>query len=165
MKELIEKLIERLGKLGWVYADYYPDETVIHRKRKKSVSYDDVISTVNKLVEEYKHCDLCYLGSPCEYQNPEISCEKCIEYDTEEHCCQKFCKVSIDTIQEMKEEYNNGWIPCSERLPEENGWYLVTNTLGVVQQQYWGARHWYKLKNEAVVAWMPLPAPYQPKGE
>lgn len=23
-------------------------------------------------------------------------------------------------VQEVAEEYNGGWIPCSERLPEEN---------------------------------------------
>ena len=55
------------------------------------------------------------------------------------------------------------WIPCSERLPVENGWYLVTNTLGVVQQQYWGASKWQKLREECVIAWMPLPEAY--KGE
>lgn len=45
MQEFIEKLIERLEKLGWVYADYYPDETEI---------YDEVVKIVNELVEEYK---------------------------------------------------------------------------------------------------------------
>ena len=72
--------------------------------------------------------------------------------------------VSLDEVEnivnELAEEYNNGWIPCSERLPKSNGWYLVTNVLGVVQQQYWGASHWQKLRDEAVIAWMPLPQPY-----
>ena len=54
MNEFIEKLIGRLEELGWVYADYYPDETAIHRQRKKSVAYDDVIEIVNELAEEYK---------------------------------------------------------------------------------------------------------------
>ena len=64
------------------------------------------------------------------------------------------------TIRELAEEYKSDWIPCSERLPEVNGWYLVTNELGVVQQQHWGASHWEKLRDDAVIAWMPLPAPY-----
>ena len=29
-------------------------------------------------------------------------------------------------VQEVAEEYNGGWIPCNERLPEENGMYLCT---------------------------------------
>ena len=31
----------------------------------------------------------------------------------------------IEIVQEVAEEYNNGWIPCSERLPEERDWYLA----------------------------------------
>lgn len=64
----------------------------------------------------------------------------------------------------MAQLNNNSWIPCSKRLPEANGWYLVTNELGVVQQQYWGARHWHKLRDDAVIAWQPLPDPYIPNG-
>ena len=74
----------------------------------------------------------------------------------------------MNITEELAEEYSADtpqksaarWIPCSERLPESNGWYLVTNVLGVVQQQYWGASHWQKLRDEAVIAWMPLPEPY-----
>ena len=72
---------------------------------------------------------------------------------------------AIDIVNQLAEEYKvsempTGWIPCSERLPQVNGWYLVTNELGVVQQQYWGASHWQKLRDEAVIAWCELPAPY-----
>ena len=28
-------------------------------------------------------------------------------------------------VQEVAEEYNGGWIPCSERLPEERDWCLA----------------------------------------
>lgn len=31
----------------------------------------------------------------------------------------------IEIVQEVAEEYNNGWIPCSERLPEERDWCLA----------------------------------------
>ena len=31
-----------------------------------------------------------------------------------------------EIVEQTAEEYNNGWIPCSERLPEEGGYYLVT---------------------------------------
>ena len=61
---------------------------------------------------------------------------------------------------------SNGWIPCgSGVMPRANGWYLVTNHLGVVQEQRWSANHWEKLRDDAVLAWRELPAPYQPKGE
>ena len=53
------------------------------------------------------------------------------------------------------------WIPCSERLPEKDGLYLVTTSKGQVQvhvfnhtgnsKEYW---------NRCNMAWMPLPEPY-----
>lgn len=61
----------------------------------------------------------------------------------------------------------NKWIPCSERLPEEDGLYLVTDV-----SIYFGAYSTYVLKREkaspsncvkwaTIVAWMPLPEPYK----
>jgi hypothetical protein len=61
-----------------------------------------------------------------------------------------------------------GWIPCSERLPEVSGLYLVTtNAYGV-----WAARtDSYSVRNKewkrkgdkkaVIIAWMPLPEPYE----
>ena len=78
---------------------------------------------------------------------------------------------------------SNGWIPCSERFPEcENGcettalmFQLKTGTIevgyfgvgGKVREKYF--RH-YRNSTDGVdasdvVAWKPLPEPYQPKGE
>ena len=62
--------------------------------------------------------------------------------------------------------WSNDWIPCSSgEMPRANGWYLVTNHPGVVQEQRWSANHWEKLRDDAVLAWRELPLPYQPKGE
>ena len=74
--------------------------------------------------------------------------------------------IAKEAVQEVAEQYNNGWIPCSSGvMPRANGWYLVTNHLGVVQEQRWSANHWEKLRDDAVLAWRELPYPYQPKGE
>ena len=73
---------------------------------------------------------------------------------------------AIEIVKKEAEQYNNGWIPCSSGvMPRANGWYLVTNYLGVVQEQRWSANHWEKLRDDAVLAWRELPYPYQPKGE
>lgn len=60
------------------------------------------------------------------------------------------------------------WIPCSERLPEENGNYLVTveandGTASIKYQMvdHYGPKWLHEGKYEKVIAWMPLPEPYQ----
>lgn len=60
-------------------------------------------------------------------------------------------------------EQKQGWIPVSERLPEEEGLYLVYTK----EQPYvclFDGREWYI---DEVIAWMPLPKPYNasPIGE
>ena len=79
-------------------------------------------------------------------------------------------------VQKVAEEYNNGWISCSERLPEEYGDYLVWWT-DITRGQYYEIVE-YEPNNGwigdipqsfegkySVIAWRPLPEPYQPKGE
>ena len=60
------------------------------------------------------------------------------------------------------------WIPCSERLPEEDVEVLVTDDAGgmaTVEKDMCGTyentgeRFWYTSQN--VTAWMPLPQPYE----
>ena len=58
------------------------------------------------------------------------------------------------------------WIPVSEKLPEETGWYIVTirteKGIAVCEQSYRkGENHWTTLKGIEVIAWMPLPEPYK----
>ena len=97
---------------------------------------------------------------------------------------------AMKVVQEVAEEFatdtnvgTNGWIPCSERLPKEDGSYLVQsvfeeevhfydqyydsgceafgtyrdyydkNTLGFLDSEF--------VKDEYVVAWRPLPEPYK----
>ena len=83
---------------------------------------------------------------------------------------------AIEIINQTAAEYNNGWIPCSERLPEDKQTCLVTariyftpdhvdeidNYIGVGIDTYSKQFGW--LGTEPI-AWQPLPAPYQPKGE
>ena len=90
-------------------------------------------------------------------------------------------------VQEVAEEYNGGWIACSERLPEESGYYLVTyhdwsdgNFLPKYDDTYVRRLHyqisehfvgWNYPKNvddraendchKEVIAWQPLPEPFK----
>ena len=90
-------------------------------------------------------------------------------------------------VQEVAEEYNGSWIACSERLPEESGYYLVTyhdwsdgNFLPKYDDTYVRRLHyqisehfvgWNYPKNvddraendchKEVIAWQPLSEPYK----
>ena len=83
---------------------------------------------------------------------------------------------AINIVKEVAEEYgNDGWIPCSERLPEEyvetlgcgkdGHIYLVkmydTKIYGKIWQEWNGG----ELRLDFIDAWQPLPKPYEPKGE
>ena len=81
---------------------------------------------------------------------------------------------AIEIVKQEAEKYNNGWIPCSLRLPENIstvilqvkeiekptfGWYGNITGWKLTEEDF------LKLKDFTVVAWQPLPQPYQPKGE
>ena len=59
------------------------------------------------------------------------------------------------------------WIPCSERLPEEMGTYLVTleykeHGIGVTTLWFHGPSIGWDLRvADTVTAWMPLPEAYR----
>lgn len=143
MKEFIEKLIERLAE-----------------NRRPIVTNDEDLEwnramylctgIVNQLAEEYKHCALCYLGSPCEYQNENAILPNELLAD------------------------KNGWIPCSERLPsreetEEWATFLVTIRVNekydIMDFCLFGTDgKWLVSEGREVIAWK-RQMPYQPKGE
>ena len=56
------------------------------------------------------------------------------------------------------------WIPCSERLPEKAGNYIVTSK-GCTWVAYWFYHTWWGIEKRCrwtdVEAWMPLPEPYK----
>lgn len=77
---------------------------------------------------------------------------------------------AIEIVKQEAEKYNNGWIPCSERLPEESlqsvmGWDEYREQICFVHF----IRGRFILGDDTdsvnIIAWQPLPAPYQPKEE
>lgn len=78
-------------------------------------------------------------------------------------------------VQEVAEEYNNGWIPCSERLPEDDSICIVTveypNNETMVDYGWFDRKNvcWFvgmqEFRTSNILAWQPLPHPYQTKGE
>lgn len=59
------------------------------------------------------------------------------------------------------------WIPCSERLPDRGDEVLITTVAGILyialrnnNGDGWQTENYYLFENE-VLAWMPLPKPYE----
>ena len=98
------------------------------------------------------------------------------------------CREAAETIETLSEKvraanmerssayYNGGWIPVEERLPKENGNYLVTkevyftpdhvddiNHYRTISVSYYDTK--YSWLNAEVYAWMPLPEFYKPDDE
>ena len=120
----------------------------------------------------------------------EEVCEECPLYGMTgtDHCEKDCVRLAINAISSSEEP--NKWIPCSERLPEEDGEYLVTvkpmlksmrnyirhcdfaRNLYLVDEYDFvdkkGVAGFYKYDSEygyyemtEVIAWMPLPEPYK----
>lgn len=115
-------------------------------------------------------------------------CTDCSEYDQERHCCPRWNRVIRQTLKDAQPERKTGeWIPCSERLPEEDFWsgrgrqfsehVLVTivnrgndderfTDIAQTVDGIWQLSHDVdgdcSLPNWCeVIAWMPLPEPYK----
>ena len=87
---------------------------------------------------------------------------------------------AIEIVKQEAEQYNNGWIPVEERMPEEAFGCLVTvidcNPVTLTEFENilpyvvgYDGDSWNDADGEEipfeVIAWRKLPLPYQPKGE
>lgn len=89
--------------------------------------------------------------------------EKLAEFEEKEKCGEwldaiELAKIAI-ALQSQK------WIPCSERLPEDNTDVIVCFYSGIVtEMRYWKNGNFqgiYEHTTKSIVAWMPLPEPYR----
>ena len=58
----------------------------------------------------------------------------------------------------------NQWIPCSERLPDEEGMYLITARVydkKEIQYAFYQKEIGLFICNGTAIAWQPLPEPYE----
>lgn len=69
---------------------------------------------------------------------------------------------STEHINCSSDSSTNGWIPCSERLPEEKIDVLTFDIFGNMSVERLEEGEVFV---DTVIAWIPLPEPYKPKGE
>ena len=122
---------------------------------------------IDKLKKELKLADEEKLQ--CARENP-------LQFDSAKGYAHGVAKA-IEIVKQEAKQYNNGWIPYSERLPDDKQRCLTTakiyfvpdhvdeedNYIGVAIDTYFEKFGWSS--NPEVIAWQPLPEPYQPKGE
>ena len=97
--------------------------------------------------------------------------------------CKKVCRILDDVLANRPTERDSlivavrkafkaleepHWIPFSERLPKEEGFYLVTLAYkhgAETNIRFFkiesGEGYWSLWGNENITAWMPLPEPYK----
>lgn len=97
--------------------------------------------------------------------------------DTGYSCGEKnVMKCTINELRDLPSfTQKTGWIPVSERLPEDSELVLFsTKTDRVFEGRYFADntdRQWYAFRDETfawnnvVTAWMPLPQPYKEESE
>lgn len=165
MQEVFEKIIEKLECEYENLKEMY--------KRTKDMSFYFTFQGVNKAIEIVKkESEKNYHGHfGCNTNGEHERCDGCGLTDCKSRNKIWFGAVDDDTDINAG---NNGWIPCSERLPEPIRPVLVTlrnwmNDKYFVRAGRFHIDHWKTddgiVENSVVIAWKPLPEPYQPKGE
>lgn len=92
-----------------------------------------------------------------------------------DHFCIGYSSYRLDYVLEWKKQYfelvereggaDQGWIPCSERLPENAMNVIAQFSDGTVTElRYAGNGIFegiYEYSTRVIIAWMPLPEPYE----
>ena len=74
-------------------------------------------------------------------------------------------------IETIVDEFNQKWIPVSEKLPKDGSWAIFTDgsTISVerykadAEDHFYPNGRWFSFDN--ATAWMPLPEPYKAVSE
>ena len=170
MNKVFEKIIEKLEEEKMSYfltIANTGDEKLDCAYEHTGDALDKAIDIVKQEAEQYNNAIIdgkyCFQSCACT--------EKCDK-------CSRLCNGYIDwyeNIDNWTEEYNNGWILCSEQLPDYGESVLVSFNQArqpliatFYENDTWkmlqGVNGLIDITNE-VIAWQQLPQPYQPKGE
>lgn len=168
MNKAFEKIIEKLEEIR--VKKTCNKEKCDTKELCRICVVDDAIEIVKQETEQYNNAIIdgkyCFQSCACT--------EKCDK-------CSRLCNGDIDWYENFDNwiyQYNSGWIPCSERLPNQDGEFTdvlitcesITDGVFVQSAEFYiaadGAPIFDALYHyERVLAWQQLLPPYQPKGE
>ena len=175
MNKAFENIIEKLEELHERYVNQYG----VVGGNPRAFSVKECMEIVQEVAEEYKGSWIDELIEAKKNCGEDSDCSKCPFGQIEDRC--------ILTELQIANNNKGGWIACSERLPEESGYYLVTyhdwsdgNFLPKYDDTYVRRLHyqiskhfvgWNYPKNvddrtendchKEVIAWQPLPEPFK----
>ena len=132
---------------------------------------------IEKLISRLEEISVENTCSDCPYKAKCDEVQEHINDETTDLCGATIKALSIEIVNQLAEEYNQEkptktnknqeWIPTAERLPEKNAIVLTCDKDGWISvnvyMPYAGVKN--DFESGYYTAWMPLPAPYQPKGE
>lgn len=171
MNKAFEKILKRLDE-ECISPKDYPGYVIDLEKANE---------IVQEVAEEYK--------GDMKYNLAEMYAKNMVDYGVDvtkawQTATQQSCALEkayirgrqyeVDRFNELRKEYNGGWIPCSERLPEPNQKVIVTymdryigGSYGVCEGQYvyilnsWDISDYMSDDDFEVIAWRPLPKPFK----
>ena len=135
---------------------------------------------IEKIIEKLEEIQIENTCSDCPHKEKCDEVQENISDETTDLCGATIKALAIEIVKQTAAEYNNGWIPCSVRLPDEAFGCLVTvmDCNPSTQTEFenilpyfvgYDGETWNDADGEEipfeVIAWQPLPQPYQPKGE
>lgn len=164
MNEFIEKLIGRLEEGREKSFSEYTEAFELYREefwRGRMGGFTNAIEIVNQLAEEYKTSFMEQLLEAKRNCGEDSDCLECPFGQIEDRCILNELQIESD---------NNGWIPCSEKMPcyYDNVLVCTKNGGRTIAHIKHTPIEWvdmYANKIDGVIAWMPLPEPFKPIAE
>ena len=129
----------------------------------------------DKILERLEEPKFDISCGECPYMEKCDEVQETITNEKTDLCAETMKAIAKEIVQEVAEEYNNGWIPCSKRLPEIDGntsdIVLVCGSNGFQYMAFWCDDLKWRFcecgmaKNPIlwteIVAWQPLPEPFK----
>ena len=170
MDKAFEEILERLEEL--IEKSYSSAAEGNPNARIKNRAYHKVKQIVCEVLQDYKE--------DMKYNLAEMYAKNMVDYgvyvtEAWQTAMQQSCALEkayirgrqyeVDRFNELRKEYNNGWIPCSERLPKYGEVVMCscTNsgiTISCITHKGVKPSKSVRFGQHSVIAWQPLPQPY-----